>query len=152
MDCCNDKNLIQNKSEFVCLNCAVIHGYEYIPFDFKYDDYNLIVNNMLQYRKSCYKRKKYLINKCRKIDNNIICFLDDSLEKIRILKNMKRISINKYLNSLYKYYCEKSNIDYKDIINTKNNFKLNENILKIIDEVYEKYKYIEKDDNDIFYL
>ena len=64
---------------------------------------------------------------------------------------MKRISINKYLNSLYKYYCEKSNIEYKDIIDTKNNFKLNENILKIIDEVYEKYKYIEKNDDDIFY-
>ena len=58
MDCCKNKNIIKNKSEFVCSNCAVIQGYEYIPYDFKYDDYNLIVNNILQYRKSCYKRKK----------------------------------------------------------------------------------------------
>ena len=152
MDCCDNKNIIKNKSEFVCTNCAVIHGYEYIPFDFKYEDYNLIVNNMLRYSKSYYKRKKYLMNKCRKIDNNIICFLDESLEKIRILKNMKRISINKYLNSLYTYYCKKSNIEYKDIINTKNYFKLNENILKIIDKVYEKYEYIEKDEDDYSYL
>ena len=35
---------------------------------------------------------------------------------------------------------------------TKNNFKLNKNILKIIDEIYEKYKYIEKDEDDYFYL
>ena len=65
---------------------------------------------------------------------------------------MKGISINKYTNSLYKYYCKKSNIEYKDIINTKSNFKLNKNILKIIDEAYEKYKYVEKNEDDIFYL
>ena len=35
---------------------------------------------------------------------------------------MKRISINKNLNNLYKYYCKKSNIEYKKSINTKNNF------------------------------
>ena len=113
MDCCDNKNLIQNKFEFVCMNCAVIHGYEYIPFNFKYGDYNIIVNNMLQYKKSCYKRKKYLMNKCRIVDNNIICFLDESLEKIRILKNMKRISINKYLNSLYEYYCKNQILNIK---------------------------------------
>ena len=143
--------MINNKSEFVCENCGIVFGYRYIP-EFKYDDYNLIVNNMLKYKKLYYNRRKYLTNKCRRIDYNIICFLDESLEKIRLLKNMKRISINKYVNSLYKYYCNKANIEYKDIINTKNNFKLNKNILKIIDEIYEKYKYIEKDENDIFYL
>ena len=57
---------------------------------------------------------------------------------------MKRISINKYLNNLYKYYCEKSDIEYKEIINTKNNFKLNDEILKNIDEIYDKYKYVKK--------
>ena len=62
---------------------------------------------------------------------------------------MKRISINKYLNNLYKYYCKKSNIEYKDLINTKNNFSINE---EIFDEIYEKYKYVEKNEDDIFYL
>ena len=57
MDCCNNKNIINNKSEYVCINCAVIHGYENIPYNFKYDDYNLIVNNILHYKKSQYKRK-----------------------------------------------------------------------------------------------
>ena len=47
MNFCNKKIIIKNKSEFICNNCGVIYGYEYIPFDFKYDDYNLIVNNML---------------------------------------------------------------------------------------------------------
>ena len=60
--------------------------------------------------------------------------------------------MNKYLNNLYKYHCEKSDIPCKDIINIKNNFKLNEEILKNIDEIYEKYKYVEKDEDDYFYL
>ena len=47
---------------------------------------------------------------------------------------MKRISINRYFNSLYKYYCEKSNIQYKPLIN-KNVIKLNDNIIEIIDKV-----------------
>ena len=65
---------------------------------------------------------------------------------------MKRISIDKYLNNLYKYYCKKANIEYKDIIDTKNNFKLNEEILKIIDEIYNKYKYVEKNEDEYFYI
>ena len=54
---------------------------------------------------------------------------------------MKRISINKYLNNLYKYYCKKSGIEYQDLINIKNNFSINE---ENFNEIYEKYKYVEK--------
>ena len=133
MNCCKDKNIIKNKSEYICKNCAAIHGYEYVHFN--YDDYNLIVNNMSRYKKSCYKRRKYLINKCKRLDINIIYFLDESLEKIRISKNVKRISINKYLNNLYKYYGKRAGIQYKDIIDTKNNFSINE---EIIDKIYKK--------------
>ena len=147
MNCCKDKNITKNKSEYICTNCGVIHDYEYVHFD--YDDYNLILNNMFKYKKSCYKRRKYLINKCKRIDINIIYFLDESLEKIKISKNMKRISINKYLNNLYTYYCKKANIEYQDLIDTKNNFSINE---EIFDEIYEKYKYVEKNEDDIFYL
>ena len=81
--CCDNKNIIKNRSEFVCTNCATIHGYQYVS-EFRYDDYNLIVNNMLKYKKNNYNRKKYLINKCRRIDYKIICFLDESLEKLKI--------------------------------------------------------------------
>ena len=149
MDCCENKNIIKVKSEYICTNCAAIIGYENIPFDFKYGDYNLIVNNMLQYKKSYYEKRKYLINKCKRPDINIIYYLDESLENIRIIKNMKRISINKYLIYLYKYYCKRANIEYKDLIDTKNNFSINE---EIIDEIYDKYKYVEKNEDDIFYL
>ena len=99
MDCCLDKHITKVKSEYICINCGIIHDYEYVHFN--YDDYNIILNNMIKYKKSCYKRRKYLITKCKRIDVNIIYFLDESLEKIRISKNMKRISINKYLNNLY---------------------------------------------------
>ena len=128
MDCCKDKNITKYKSEYIYMNCSIIHGYEYVHFNYD-DDYNSIFNNMFKYKKSCYKRRKYLINKCKKIDINIIYFLDESLEKIRISKNRKKISINKHLNNLYKYYCKKANIEYQDLINTKNNFSINEEIL-----------------------
>ena len=147
MDCCLDKNIIKNKSEYICMNCGVIHDYEYIHFN--NDDYDSILKNIIEYKKSCYKRRNYLIKKCNRMDINIIYFLDESLEKIRLDKNMKRISINKYLNNLYKYYCEKANIEYQELIITKNNFSINE---EDFNEIYEKYKYVEKNEDDIFYL
>ena len=136
MNCCKDKNIIKVKSEYICTNCAVIQGYEYV-----HDNYNLIFNNIIKYKKSFYKRRKHLINKYKRIDINIIYFLDESLAKIRIFKNMKRISINKYLNNLYKCYCKRANIQYEDLIDTKSNFSINE---EIIDGIHEKYKYVEK--------
>ena len=147
MDCCLDKNITKIKSEYICKSCSTIQGYEYVHFN--NDDYDSILKNIIKYKKSCYKRRNYLIKKCNRIDINIIYFLDESLEKIRLNKNMKRISINKYLNNLYKYYCKKANIEYQELINTKNNFSIDE---KMFDEIYEKYKYVEKDEDDIFYL
>ena len=55
---------------------------------------------MLFYKKTIYKRKKYLYNKClhiKEINENITLFFDNSLENIRKLYNLKRISISKYL-------------------------------------------------------
>ena len=147
MDCCLDKNITKVKSKYICMNCGVIHDYEYVHFN--NDDYDSILKNIIKYKKSCYKRRNYLIKKCNRMDINIIYFLDESLEKIRLDKNMKRISINKYLNNLYKYYCKKANIEYYDLIDNKNNFTIDE---KMFDEIYEKYKYVEKNEDDIFYL
>ena len=149
MDCCLDKNITKIKSEYICMNCGVIHDYEYIHFNYNNNDYDSILKNIIKYKKSCYKRRNYLIKKCNRMDINIIYFLDESLEKIRLDKNMKRISINKYLNNLYKYYCKKANIEYQELIDTKNNFSINE---EDFNEIYEKYKYVEKNEDDIFYL
>ena len=148
MDCCLNKNITKVKSEYICMNCATIQGYEYVHFN-NDDDYDSILKNIIKYKKSCYKRRNYLIKKCNRIDINIIYFLDESLEKVRLDKNMKRISINKYLNNLYKYYCKKANIEYQELINTKNNFSIDK---KMFDEIYEKYKYVEKNEDDVFYL
>ena len=84
MECCKDKNITKIKSEYICMNCGVIHDYEYVHFN--YDDFYLILNNKIKYKKSCYKRRKCLINKCKKIDINIIYFLDELLEKKEFLK------------------------------------------------------------------
>ena len=149
MDCCLDKNITKIKSEYICMNCGVIHDYEYIHFNYNNNDYDSILKNIIKYKKSCYKRRNYLIKKCNRMDINIIYFLDESLEKIRLDKNMKRISINKYLNNLYKYYCKKANIEHQELIDTKNNFSIDE---KMFDKIYEIYGYVEKNEDDIFYL
>ena len=115
MDCCENKNITCKDCENICINCGVIHDYKYIN-EVSFRDYNMNISNILFYKKTIYKRKKYLYNKCfhiREINDNIILFFDKSLEEIRKLYNMKRISISKYLNSIYNFYCDKSSINYK---------------------------------------
>ena len=98
MECCYNKNITCKDCENICINCGVIHDYQYVN-EISLRDYNMIMSNILSY-----KRKKYLYNKCfhiKEINDNIILFFDNSLEDIRKLFNMKRISISKYLNSIY---------------------------------------------------
>ena len=67
-------------------------------------------------------RKKYLYKKflyIKEINNNVILFFDNSLEDIRKLYNMRRISTSKYLNFIYYFYCNKSSIDYQPIFRNK---------------------------------
>ena len=96
------------------------------------------ITNTLFYKKTIYKRRKYLFKKCfhiKEINNNIILFFDKSLEEIRKLYNMKRISISKYLNSIYYFYCNKSSINYKPILNNKKIIDLNDGIIKILEKI-----------------
>ena len=62
MDCCLNKNITKVKSEYICKNCSTIQGYEYIHFNYNNDDYDSILKNIIKYKKSCYKRRNYLIN------------------------------------------------------------------------------------------
>ena len=143
MNCCENKNIIKENEMNFCINCGTIHDYDWIKFDVNYNDYNSTISDMWKYKKFCYNRMKYLRKKFDFLDNNIILYLDESLEKIKLYDKMKRIPINKYLNSLCIYHCEKSDIEYKPLIN-KNVIKLNENIIEIIDKVYNKYPFIVK--------
>ena len=146
MECCENRSIRSINYERVCTNCGVIHDYEYVhPFR----------DNIPFYRKSVYKRKKYLYNKCfhiRQINNNIILFFDKSLEEIKNLYNLQRISITKYLNSLYNFYCNKSSIEYKPIFENKKIINLNENIIKILEKNYLLFPHIIKNEDDYIYL
>ena len=150
MDCCEDKNITCKNCENVCINCGTIHDYRYVN-EVSFKDYN----NMLFYKKTIYKRKKYLYNKCfhiKDINENIILFFDKCLEDIRKLYNMKRISISKYLNSIYNFYCNKSSISYKPIFKNKKIIYLNDNIIKILEKNYLLYPHVVKDEDDYYYL
>ena len=154
MDCCDNKKITCKDGENICINCGVIHDYRYVN-EISFRDYNMNISNMLFYKKTIYKRKKYLYNKCfhiREINENIILFFDKSLEDIRKLFNMQRISISKYLNSIYNFYCNKSSISYKPILNNKKIIDLNDDIMKILEKNYLEYPYVEKDEDDYYYL
>ena len=154
MDCCENKNITYKNYENICINCGVIHDYRYIN-EISFRDYNMNISNILFYKKTIYKRKKYLYNKCfhiREINETIILFFDNSLEQIRKLYNMQRISISKYLNSIYNFYCDKSSISYKLILNNKKIINLNDDIIKILEKNYLEYPYVEKNEDDIYYL
>ena len=154
MNCCKDKNIICKDGENICINCGTIHDYRYVN-EISFRDYNMNISNMLFYKKTIYKRKKYLYNKCfhiKEINENIILFFDKSLEGIRKLFNMQRISISKYLNPIYNFYCNKSSISYKPILNNKKIINLNDNIIKILEKNYLEYPHYIKNEDDIYYL
>ena len=151
MDCCRNINITYKNYENVCINCGAIHDYRYVN-EIPFRDYNM---NKLFYRKTVYKRKKYLYNKCfhiREINETIILFFDKSLEQIRKLYNMQRISISKYLNSIYKFYCNKSSIIYRPIFDNKKIIYLNDDIMKILEKNYLEYPHYIKNEDDIYYL
>ena len=154
MNCCKDKNIICKNCENLCINCGTIHYYRYVN-EIPFRDCNMNISNMLFYKKTIYKREKYLYNKCfhfKEINENIILFFDKSLEGIRKLFNMQRISISKYLNSIYNFYCNKSSISYKPILNDKKIINLNCNIIKILEKNYVEHPYVKKDEDDYYYL
>ena len=154
MDCCENRNIAYKNYENVCINCGTIHDYRYVN-EISFRDYNMNISNMLFYKKTTYKRKKYLFKKCfciKEINETIILFFDKSLEEIRKLYNMQRISISKYLNSIYNFYCNKSSINYKSIFENKKIIDLNDDIIKILEKNYLLYPYVKKDKDDIYYL
>ena len=63
-------------------------------------------------------RLKYLRKNFNYLHNNIILFLNEAIEK-KIFNNLKRISNDRYINALYKFYCQKSNINYKPLVDKK---------------------------------
>ena len=147
MDCCKNKNITYKNYENVCINCGTIHDYRYVN-EISFRDYNMNISNMLFYKKTIYKRKKYLYNKCfriKEINENIILFFDKSLEEIRKLYNMKRISI-------YKFYCDINLINYQPIFENKKIINLNDNIIKILEKNYLLYPHYIKNEDDYYYI
>ena len=100
MECCQNKNILKHKEMFVCTNCCVIHGHTWIEYDFKFNEYNENIYNLLKCKNTIYKRKKYL-NKKYDLENRIILFLDESFEALSIfLKFLCPMKIQAQFNFL----------------------------------------------------
>ena len=154
MDFCNNRNIAYKNYENICIKCGTIHDYQYVN-EISFKDYNMIMPNILFYKKTIHKRKKYLYNKCfhiKEINDNIILFFDNSLEDIRKFYNMRRISMSKYLNSIYYFYCNKSLINYKPKFKNKKIINLSDDIIKILEKNYLEYPHVKKDEDDYYYL
>ena len=144
--CCNNQNIIYSYNKPICDNC-----YTMCVINIK----NCCKNsNIMRYNDKLYKpsiakkrvinnsRLKYLRNNFNHLDNNILLFLDESLKKIQTYKNLKKISNIIYINSVYKFYTQKANIEYKKL-NDKKLKTFDKNILKILEQVYYKYPYFQ---------
>ena len=136
-DCCDNKNIIFT-DYYVCTKCGVIQGYKYIhELTYYENEYNL---NKKFISKTFYKRIKYLSKKLYWItDKRIIVFLSEGLEAIKKHNNYNRIPFCKYVNPIYRYYCEKSNIKYNNLVKSKNNINLGNIEIELLDKVYSKY-------------
>ena len=71
MECCESKNIIKEKEMVFCNNCGVIFEYTILEYDFKFNEYDQNIYNLLKYKNTIYKRKKYL-NKKYNLDNRTI--------------------------------------------------------------------------------
>ena len=150
MDCCENRIITCKNYENICINCGTIHDYQYVN-EISLKD----MTNILFYKKTIYKRKKCLYKLClriKEINNNVILFFDNSLEDIRKFYNMERISIRKYLNSIYKFYCNKSSINYQPILKNKKIIDLDDDIIKILEKNYLVYPHFIKNEDDYYYL
>ena len=74
------------------------------------------------------------------------------MEDIRKLYNLKRISISKYLNSIYKFYCNKNSIDYQPIFKDKKIINLNDEIIEILEKNYLIHPHLIKNEDGYYYL
>ena len=136
-DCCDNKNIIFT-DYYVCTNCAEIIDYKYIHELTCYENENNLDKKFIS--KSFYNRINYLDKKLYWItDKGILIFLNEGLEEIKKLNNYNRIPFNKYVNPIYKIYCERSNIKYNDLIKSKTNIKLDKSEINLLDKVYSKY-------------
>ena len=57
MECRENQKIVKKKEMFFCTNCGVIHGYTTVEYDFKFNDYNENIYNLLKCRNTIYKRK-----------------------------------------------------------------------------------------------
>ena len=61
MECCKNQNIACKNHENICINCGTIIDYEFVHENI-FRDYNMNILNMLQYKKTIYRKK--IIKSC----------------------------------------------------------------------------------------
>ena len=65
---------------------------------------------------------------------------------------MQRISIRKYLNSIYYFYCNESLIDYQPIFKNRKIIYLNDDIIEILEKNHLECPHFIKNEDDYYYI
>ena len=71
MNCCDNKNIGCKNYEYVCINCGVIHDYEYVN-EIPFRDYNMVMLNRSYYKnlfiieKNIYIKNVFILKKLMK--------------------------------------------------------------------------------------
>ena len=60
MNCCDNKNITYKNYENICINCGTIYDYKYVN-EVSFRDYNMIMSNILFYKKPFIKEKNICI-------------------------------------------------------------------------------------------
>ena len=60
MNCCDNINIGCKNYEKICINCGTIHDYQYVN-EISSRDYDIIISNMLFYKKNYLSEKKIFI-------------------------------------------------------------------------------------------
>ena len=61
MNCCENRIITYKNYENACINCGVIHDYEYVN-EISFRDYNMNISNILFYKKLFIKGKNIYIS------------------------------------------------------------------------------------------
>ena len=61
MNCCNNRNISCKNYENICINCGVIHDYQYVN-EISFKDMNMNMSNILFYKNIFIKGKNIYIS------------------------------------------------------------------------------------------
>ena len=137
--CCDDVNILFQDDYDICVNCYTIHKkFVDTPTYLENDEFQ---TNILYKTKKVHLPYKYLQKIYPQIKSTVIYdFIMESIDTIKIFYNLKERPFKTYVPYLYNYYQMKNkNIPIINSFKKEKDLFLEEELLKKINEIHNKY-------------